>query len=246
MDKIQEYLEGEVKDGRMSGPFSQTEVESILRGPFFSSPLLVAVQPQAPGVPDKIRICRHLSKDARSVPSVNSHVEKDSFPTRFDTASRVADIVRVFLFLFQFYSTILYSNSSIRTIHPFHSHYTAILFLFIAIPILLICLYFLFINPLAPFCSSYSHYFNPLSLLAYSSISYMHFFRSQWHRLVRRLAVLILRNSTALALSFPIINHGWLCRVIQANFGLNIAILLVWEVQAATPVWLAMLLSTFG
>jgi hypothetical protein len=95
--QIQTYLEDEANDGRMSGPFSKKATESILRGPFFSSPLLVAVQPQAPNVPDKIRICRHLSKHSLSSPSVNSYVTKDSFPTRFDTASRVADIVSVSL-----------------------------------------------------------------------------------------------------------------------------------------------------
>ena len=92
-ETILEYLRKEVSSGRMSGPFSQDVVERILRGPFHSSPLIAAVQPQAPGEPDKIRVCRHLSKATKYHASVNSHIVKGDFPTRFDTASKVADIV---------------------------------------------------------------------------------------------------------------------------------------------------------
>lgn len=92
-EAVHEYLAGEVGAGRMSGPFSLEDVETALRGPVFVSPLIVAVQPQLPGEPDKLRVCRHLSKDAGDAPSVNSHIDKTEFPTRFDTASRVADIV---------------------------------------------------------------------------------------------------------------------------------------------------------
>ena len=90
---IDEYLASEVASQRMSGPFSHEEVGRILRGPFQSSPLIVSVQPQHPGAPDKIRICRHLSKASRSHASVNSHIKKEDFPTCFDTASKVADLV---------------------------------------------------------------------------------------------------------------------------------------------------------
>ena len=77
----------------MDGPFSHDEIELILRGPFFVSPLIVSVQPQGFGIPDKLRVCRHLSKSNKLTASVNSHIKKEDFPTRFDTASRVADIV---------------------------------------------------------------------------------------------------------------------------------------------------------
>lgn len=90
---IEQYLLDEIASGRMDGPFSQSEVESILRGPFQSSPLIAVIQPQAPGEPDKVRICRHLSKATKNIPSVNSFINKESFPTRFDTAIKVADIV---------------------------------------------------------------------------------------------------------------------------------------------------------
>jgi hypothetical protein len=114
----EEYLKSEVQDGRMTGPFSRIETEKILRGPFFSSPLIVSVQPQQPGTPDKLHVCRHLSKSNKSNPSVNSHVKKDDFPTRFDTASKVADLVSFPIHLiftnfrsfkyFQFFFYILY------------------------------------------------------------------------------------------------------------------------------------------
>ena len=100
MHEIQDYLQKELVAGRMSGPFSREEVELILHGPFFSSPLVVDVQPQQPGTPDKIRICRHLSKASKLHPSVNLHIHKEDFPTHFDLASKVAEIVSFFLFQF--------------------------------------------------------------------------------------------------------------------------------------------------
>ena len=95
-DAITNYLTDELKAGRMSGPFSRQHVEDILRGPIFCSPLLVSVQTQQPGTPDKLRVCRHLSKGDKTTPSANSHIHKEDFPTRFDTALKVADIVCLF------------------------------------------------------------------------------------------------------------------------------------------------------
>ena len=92
-DTVDKYLTDELTAGRMSGPFSLQHAEDILRGPIFCSPLLVSVQIQQPGTPDKLRVCRHLSKGDKNTPSMNSHIQKEDFPTRFDTASRVADIV---------------------------------------------------------------------------------------------------------------------------------------------------------
>ena len=106
-DTTDQYLAEEVLAGRMSGPFSRDVTEQILRGPFFSSPLIVSVQTQAPGVPDKLRVCRHLSKSNKTNPSVNSYISKDDFPTRFDTASRVADIVSTIFTLSSFSFTSL-------------------------------------------------------------------------------------------------------------------------------------------
>lgn len=93
-DTVAKYLVDEPLAGRMSGPFPLHHIEKILRGSIFCSPLLVSVQTQQPGTPDKLRVCRHLSKGDKNTPSTNSHIQKEDFPTRFDTASRVADIVR--------------------------------------------------------------------------------------------------------------------------------------------------------
>lgn len=99
MDAIDTYLKDEMDADRMSGPFSKYQVERILRGPFQSSPLIVSISTQAPGEPDKIRVCRHLSKASRHGPAVNSFIEKEDFPTRFDTAARVAETVSPSTFL---------------------------------------------------------------------------------------------------------------------------------------------------
>ena len=95
-DVIDKYLTDELDAHRMSGPFSHLQVENILHGTFFCSPLLVSVQTQQPGTPDKLRVCRHLSKGDKNTPSTNSHIHKEDFPTRFDTALKVADIVGIF------------------------------------------------------------------------------------------------------------------------------------------------------
>lgn len=92
---IDDYLTDEVSSGRMDGPFPKEEIERILRGPFQSSPLIVAVQSQAPGEPDKLRVCRNLSKSGHSIMSVNSFIKTIHFPTRFDTAVRVAEVVSI-------------------------------------------------------------------------------------------------------------------------------------------------------
>jgi len=98
MHLIDDYLSEELSSGRMSGPFSKEDVERILHSPFQSSPFIIAFQPQAPGEPDKIRICCHLSKSTKNIASVNSFMTKSDFPTRFNTASRVAEIVSLFLY----------------------------------------------------------------------------------------------------------------------------------------------------
>ncbi len=94
---VREYLDKELAAGRMSGPYSQEETERILRGPFYSSPLIVAEQDEGPEEPPKYRVCRHLSKGDKvsGIGSVNSFVEKELFPTHFDMASKVADTVRL-------------------------------------------------------------------------------------------------------------------------------------------------------
>ena len=57
-DAVQDYTTTELGMDRMSGPFTQQETERILRGPFMSSPLIVAIQDQGPDLPVKKRVCR--------------------------------------------------------------------------------------------------------------------------------------------------------------------------------------------
>lgn len=91
-----EYVEGEVAAGRMSGPFATVEdVERILRGPFRSSPLIIAESSQGPDLPPKFRVCRNLSKgdvDAGLL-AVNDMIDKAAFPTHLDDATRMAEWV---------------------------------------------------------------------------------------------------------------------------------------------------------
>lgn len=92
---VLEYIETEKQAGRMSGPYSKEQVERILRGPFFCLPFIVAVQDQPGDLPKKRRVCRNLSKGDRisGMPSVNSFILKEDFPTRFDMAIDFADIM---------------------------------------------------------------------------------------------------------------------------------------------------------
>lgn len=93
-DVVDEYISNEISAGRMAGPFSSYNTHLIMQGHFYVSPLIVAMQIQAPGIPPKYRVCRNLSKDGRDldgqiVPSVNSFAQKNLFPTRFEQRSRL-------------------------------------------------------------------------------------------------------------------------------------------------------------
>ncbi|KAJ8503034.1 hypothetical protein ONZ45_g11221 [Pleurotus djamor] len=57
-----EYFAEEVEAGRLSGPYSRSEVEGILGGPFQCSPVTVNIQPQGPGVDPKLRLCSDFSR----------------------------------------------------------------------------------------------------------------------------------------------------------------------------------------
>jgi hypothetical protein len=94
-DFIRSYLLEEVNARRMSGPFSRDETETILMGPFLCSPIIIAAQPQNPGEPDKLRLCRHLSKGNKRQPSTNAYVDKEKYPTKYNTAAEVAEIVSI-------------------------------------------------------------------------------------------------------------------------------------------------------
>jgi hypothetical protein len=92
---VGQYISSEIALCRMSGPFSLSDTERILRGPIYCSPFIVDEQDQGPGVPPKYRVCRNLSKDdpISGMGSVNSFISKEDFPTRFDMACHVAEAV---------------------------------------------------------------------------------------------------------------------------------------------------------
>ncbi len=98
LDTVYEYIDTELQEGHMSGPFSQDEMERILRGPFYCSPFIVSIEEQGEGLPPKKpRVCRNLSKGSPTADSVNSLINKEDFPTLFDMPARVADAVSNFI-----------------------------------------------------------------------------------------------------------------------------------------------------
>ena len=133
--EIKTYLQEEVVARRMFGPFCQSEMEDIMKGPFQSSPLIIDAQPQPNGAPDKIRICRHMSKRDKLHPSTNDYVDSSKFPTRFGSVSEVGEIVSpLFKFLSPhpkiscyslFSSAYIYALSS-RTSTPFVAYIYAL------------------------------------------------------------------------------------------------------------------------
>jgi hypothetical protein len=60
-EALQKYIEDDLKRGRIDGPFTKAEIESIVGGAFISEPLTIAIQDQGPGLPAKYRVCRDLS-----------------------------------------------------------------------------------------------------------------------------------------------------------------------------------------
>ena len=124
--EIKTYLQEEVVARRMFGPFCQSEMEDIMKGPFQSSPLIIDAQPQPNGAPDKIRICRHMSKRDKLHPSTNDYVDSSKFPTRFGPISKVGEIVSpLFNFLsphpkiscYSFFFLLLCTSTPFRHIH---------------------------------------------------------------------------------------------------------------------------------
>ena len=93
-DTIRAYIAEELCLGRLSGPFTQEELEHKI-GPFRSSPLQVATKEGAPGEPTKYRVCRHLSYKGKAQSSVNDEINSDDYPTRWGKATDVAEIVRL-------------------------------------------------------------------------------------------------------------------------------------------------------
>uniref|UniRef100_A0A0W0GD20 Uncharacterized protein n=1 Tax=Moniliophthora roreri TaxID=221103 RepID=A0A0W0GD20_MONRR len=90
---VDNYITKELAASRFSGPFSKQTMETIMWGPFISLPFIVLVQDQGPDSPPKYHVCQNLSKETQEQCSVNSFIKKESFPTHFHTATRVAELV---------------------------------------------------------------------------------------------------------------------------------------------------------
>lgn len=94
-DIVRSYIQEEVRLGRFSSPLTKEQMEAKI-GPFRSSPIQLVIKPGAPGEPDKPRVCRNLSYRGKYSYSINDQINSDDFPTRWGTASEVAEIVRIF------------------------------------------------------------------------------------------------------------------------------------------------------
>jgi hypothetical protein len=93
------YLNNEVSLGRMSGPYTPHDLESVLGGQYFTSCPLGVVEKA--GEPGKIRITRDLSFKGTAPLSVNDQVDPDEQSTRWGKATDMADVVSsCFLFLY--------------------------------------------------------------------------------------------------------------------------------------------------
>jgi hypothetical protein len=110
----------------MSGPFTQAETETILKDPFQCSPVIIAVQPQGPDEPDKLRLCRHLSKGNKVHPSTNAYIDKEKFPTKFGSAAQVAEIVSPYRLLLSSIISNVPVPTSLHTLLTCSSHRTRI------------------------------------------------------------------------------------------------------------------------
>lgn len=103
---VSEYVREQVQLRRMSGPYTQTQVESFLGGPFMSSPIFLIHKAGSPGKFRLIQDCSFKNKDGFSV---NDFIDSDKFPTRWNTALEVAQIVS----FVHFWRPLLLCNSSL-------------------------------------------------------------------------------------------------------------------------------------
>jgi len=90
---LDDYFRDEVESGRMSGPYSKEVLEGIVGGPFQCSPIAIDEKTIDGTFDTKLRICINLSKGDKTHPSTNSYSDKEDFPTSYDSASYVADLV---------------------------------------------------------------------------------------------------------------------------------------------------------
>lgn len=87
---IREYLNEQRELGRMEGPYDEQTVRAKLLSPFMTSPSFVIAKAGSPGKFRLVQDCSYKNEDGFSV---NDSVEADKFPTKWDNASSVAQIV---------------------------------------------------------------------------------------------------------------------------------------------------------
>lgn len=92
---VKEYFAEEVEAGRMSGPYTEEEVRGILRLHFVSAPLLIDEKLVEDTFEMKMRMCINLSKNSKTQPLPNLYTQKSDFPTHYDPAAKVGDIVSI-------------------------------------------------------------------------------------------------------------------------------------------------------
>ncbi|CDO77105.1 hypothetical protein BN946_scf184501.g10 [Trametes cinnabarina] len=88
---IENYTREQVLLGHMTGPYSAQQVREILGSHFRSSPLsVVEKSSQEPG---KLRLIQNCSFRDEDGVSVNDMISSEDFPTRWGTATEVAEII---------------------------------------------------------------------------------------------------------------------------------------------------------
>jgi hypothetical protein len=101
-DVVVAYLKGELAKNHMSSPFTFEEMEKICRSHLYCSPMIIVTQEQGTNKVPKKRVCQHLSKGnmVTGTLSVNSFIDKEDFPTRFnfpvDVANSVSTLIKSF------------------------------------------------------------------------------------------------------------------------------------------------------
>ena len=94
VDRIASYIQDEVTEGRMSGPFMWDKLKKEARGNVIVSPLGAV---DKAGEPGKLRITCNLSFKGSAPFSVNDRIDKDAFSTKWGTAATIIELVSLFL-----------------------------------------------------------------------------------------------------------------------------------------------------
>jgi len=116
--QILKYIQDEVSEGRMSGPFTLKELKKEARGEVIVSPLGAV---DKAGEPGKLRIIRDLSFQGKAPFSVNDKIDPNSYLTKWSTAAMIMDLVSLspsfILFLCLSLPVLLHTCHLIQLLH---------------------------------------------------------------------------------------------------------------------------------